>query len=203
MQVEDILGQARDAMSVRRVFGEPIERDGLTIIPVANVIGGGGGGWGEGPWAPAGRADAGTATEDAEASAEGAGDAASLGPPAAAPARFRCARDPGRGLRHQGRRVRWEPAMDLTRVAIMGQIVGHRVPAGPPLHPDVPRQGLSGTPPLAHPGGDGQRSPSAMRIAASRPAAVSRRQVVVPSDQNRASPTQRRGSSIDWPSDAR
>ena len=28
----------------QRVFGEPIERDGVTIIPVARVAGGGGGG---------------------------------------------------------------------------------------------------------------------------------------------------------------
>jgi len=42
--VDDILGGAREAMSVRRVFGEPIERDGVTIVPVARIRGGGGGG---------------------------------------------------------------------------------------------------------------------------------------------------------------
>jgi uncharacterized spore protein YtfJ len=44
----DSLRGSRDAMSVRRVFGEPIEVDGVTVIPVARVVGGGGGGAGDG-----------------------------------------------------------------------------------------------------------------------------------------------------------
>jgi len=36
--------RARDVLTVRRVYGEAIERDGVTIIPAANVRGGGGGG---------------------------------------------------------------------------------------------------------------------------------------------------------------
>lgn len=36
--------RARDVLTVRRVFGDPIERDGITVIPAANVRGGGGGG---------------------------------------------------------------------------------------------------------------------------------------------------------------
>lgn len=44
MQAQDILAQARDTLTVKRVFGEPIERDGVTVIPVANVAGGAGGG---------------------------------------------------------------------------------------------------------------------------------------------------------------
>ena len=35
---------ARDALSVRRVFGEPVERDGVTVIPASAWLGGGGGG---------------------------------------------------------------------------------------------------------------------------------------------------------------
>ncbi|MGH8929951.1 MAG: GerW family sporulation protein [Egibacteraceae bacterium] len=35
---------ARDAMTVRRVFGDPYERGGVTVIPVATVLGGAGGG---------------------------------------------------------------------------------------------------------------------------------------------------------------
>jgi uncharacterized spore protein YtfJ len=42
--VDEILEGAREAMSVRRVFGEPYEQDGVTIIPAAAVRGGGGGG---------------------------------------------------------------------------------------------------------------------------------------------------------------
>lgn len=39
---------SRDAVSVRRVFGDPYECDGVTVIPVARVAGGGGGGGGQG-----------------------------------------------------------------------------------------------------------------------------------------------------------
>ena len=41
--VDEIISQARDSITVKRVFGEPIEKDQLTIIPVAKVIGGAGG----------------------------------------------------------------------------------------------------------------------------------------------------------------
>jgi uncharacterized spore protein YtfJ len=44
MNVDELLSGARDAMSVRRVYGEPIERDGVVVIPAAAVGGGGGGG---------------------------------------------------------------------------------------------------------------------------------------------------------------
>jgi uncharacterized spore protein YtfJ len=42
--LKDVMGSWRDTYTVRRVFGDPIEKDGLTIIPVAMVAGGGGGG---------------------------------------------------------------------------------------------------------------------------------------------------------------
>ena len=42
--IDEILGGARDAITVRRVYGEPIEQDGVTIVPAAAVRGGGGGG---------------------------------------------------------------------------------------------------------------------------------------------------------------
>lgn len=38
------LDRARDVLTVKRVFGDPIERDGVTIVPAAKVRGGGGGG---------------------------------------------------------------------------------------------------------------------------------------------------------------
>lgn len=42
--IDAMLKGARDAMTVSRVFGEPIERDGATIIPVAEIKGYAGGG---------------------------------------------------------------------------------------------------------------------------------------------------------------
>jgi len=44
MNPSELLHGVRDAISVRRVFGEPIERDGVVVVPVARVSGGGGGG---------------------------------------------------------------------------------------------------------------------------------------------------------------
>ncbi|MGH2429833.1 MAG: spore germination protein GerW family protein [Candidatus Limnocylindria bacterium] len=44
MNVDEMLQGVREAMTARTVFGEPIERDGVLIIPAARVRGGGGGG---------------------------------------------------------------------------------------------------------------------------------------------------------------
>ena len=44
MKVEELLSGARDAISVRRVYGDPIEEDGIVVIPAAAISGGGGGG---------------------------------------------------------------------------------------------------------------------------------------------------------------
>src|SRR5262245_47291629 len=41
---DELLGGARDAISVKRVYGGPIESEGVTVVPVAKVGGGGGGG---------------------------------------------------------------------------------------------------------------------------------------------------------------
>jgi uncharacterized spore protein YtfJ len=43
------IGRIEESMSVRRVFGEPYEKNGMTVIPAARVQGVGGGGGGEGP----------------------------------------------------------------------------------------------------------------------------------------------------------
>src|SRR5437879_12444699 len=42
--VQEALSGVRDAISVKRVFGEPYEKDGVTVIPVAAIGGGGGAG---------------------------------------------------------------------------------------------------------------------------------------------------------------
>jgi uncharacterized spore protein YtfJ len=46
MNIDELLSRAGDQMGIHRVFGEPIERDGVTVVPVAMVMGGGGGGSG-------------------------------------------------------------------------------------------------------------------------------------------------------------
>ena len=44
MNVDEMLTGARDAITVKRVYGDPIERDGILVIPAARVAGGAGGG---------------------------------------------------------------------------------------------------------------------------------------------------------------
>ena len=46
MTPDEIVTRVGDQLGIRRVFGEPVERDGLTVIPVAVAVGGGGGGTG-------------------------------------------------------------------------------------------------------------------------------------------------------------
>jgi uncharacterized spore protein YtfJ len=48
MDLDEVMNHARDAMTVKRVFGDAYEKDGVTIIPVANVMGGAGAGGGPG-----------------------------------------------------------------------------------------------------------------------------------------------------------
>ena len=46
MDITDLISRAQDSITVRKVFGEPVERDGVTFIPAARVMGGSGGGGG-------------------------------------------------------------------------------------------------------------------------------------------------------------
>lgn len=46
MKIDDILTTAKDSMSVRRAFADPVERDRATVITAAAVSGGAGGGSG-------------------------------------------------------------------------------------------------------------------------------------------------------------
>jgi uncharacterized spore protein YtfJ len=94
VNVQEMLTNARDAMTVRRVFGEPYERDGVTVIPVAVVTGGGGGGTGQ----------------DGDG-ASGAGGGFGIR-----------ARPVGAYVIRDGE-VRWEPSLDLTRIILGGQIL--------------------------------------------------------------------------------
>lgn len=42
--VDELLRGAQDAIAAKRVYGEPVEGEGVTVIPAAAVRGGGGGG---------------------------------------------------------------------------------------------------------------------------------------------------------------
>jgi uncharacterized spore protein YtfJ len=85
----------RDLVSVRRVFGEAYEVDGVTIIPVAKVGGGGGGGGGD----------------DESGGAGGFGSGFGVG---AAPVGVYEVRDG---------KAEWKPAVDVNRIAKGGQVL--------------------------------------------------------------------------------
>jgi uncharacterized spore protein YtfJ len=44
MNVDEMLTGARDAITVKRVYGDPIEKNGITLVPAAKLSGGAGGG---------------------------------------------------------------------------------------------------------------------------------------------------------------
>ncbi|MET0764639.1 MAG: spore germination protein GerW family protein [Blastococcus sp.] len=46
MRLAELVTTLRDTMTVSQVYGEPYERDGVTVIPAAAVRGGAGGGTG-------------------------------------------------------------------------------------------------------------------------------------------------------------
>ena len=46
MKIEEVMHTARDAITVTRVYAEPFDKDGITLIPAAAVRGGAGGGTG-------------------------------------------------------------------------------------------------------------------------------------------------------------
>ena len=125
MQAREILAQARDAMNARRVFGEPIDRDGVTIVPVMRLLGGAGGGGGEENASLGGAAGVMTdavadATTDAsiEPAAGLQGAAASFG------VGFGVKASPAGVYVIKGDDVRWLPAVEPERLAfIAGTIV--------------------------------------------------------------------------------
>jgi uncharacterized spore protein YtfJ len=94
---------ADSILTVRRAFGEPVERGGVTVVPVARVVGGAGSGYGTGHTG-SGRSD------ESEGSGGGGGFGVHVRPLGV----YVVTED----------RVRWEPVLDLQRVVLGGQVVG-------------------------------------------------------------------------------
>ena len=109
--MKEIMEPWRDTYTARRVFGDPIEKDGITVIPAAMVAGGGGGGTGP---------------------AEGADDTESAGGGFGGMAR------PAGVYVLRGDDVQWQPAIDVTLLGmavialaaltmlVMGRALRHR-----------------------------------------------------------------------------
>lgn len=95
MDVQEIMTQARDTLTVKRVFGEPVEEQGVTIIPVATIRGGAGGGQSEG----------------------------SGGEPQGGGTGFGIMARPAGAYVVKDGNASWRPALDLNRVIMGGQAV--------------------------------------------------------------------------------
>ncbi|HSR22630.1 MAG TPA: spore germination protein GerW family protein, partial [Candidatus Eisenbacteria bacterium] len=87
------------ALTVRRVYGDPIERDGLVLVPAAAVRGGAGGGGGE--------------AQPAEGAQPGSGFGGGWGGSARPVGAFVIT----------GGSVSWQPAVDVNRVILGGQAI--------------------------------------------------------------------------------
>jgi len=94
MQIEELISGARDVVSAKRVYGDPYEKNGLTVIPAATVRAGGGGGMGDG-----------------EPGGSGGGGGFGL-----------MARPSGAWIIENGD-VTWKPAIDVNRIVLGGQII--------------------------------------------------------------------------------
>jgi uncharacterized spore protein YtfJ len=94
MDIQETIAKAQDAITVNRVYGEPYERDGVVFIPAAEIRGGGGGGGGS----------------DAANKSSGSGGGYGVN-----------ARPVGAYV-VEGGRVRWEPALDVTGIAVRAMV---------------------------------------------------------------------------------
>jgi uncharacterized spore protein YtfJ len=97
MDPASLIDKTRDALTVKRVFGDPYERNGVTVLPAASVRGGAGGGTGEG----------------GEGENRGSGTGGGFG----------VAAKPAGVYVIKGDDVTWRPAVDVNRVILGGQIV--------------------------------------------------------------------------------
>jgi uncharacterized spore protein YtfJ len=95
MNAEEILEHAHDTMSVKRVFGEPYEKDGVTMVPAATINGGVGSGSGEGPEGKGGGSGGGYGVREKPA---------------------------GAFVIKEGQ-VRWVPSVDVNRIVLGAQLV--------------------------------------------------------------------------------
>jgi uncharacterized spore protein YtfJ len=90
MKLDELVSSTRDALTARRIYAEPFERDGLAVIPAALVRGGAGGGSGH---------------DEKGQEGEGGG--------------FGMTGAPAGAYVIQGNSVKWLPAVDPNRLFLM------------------------------------------------------------------------------------
>jgi uncharacterized spore protein YtfJ len=108
MSFNDVLEHAGRSLGVKRVYGEPYEKNGVTVIPAARVIGGYGGG-GERVNIPVGSEEAGGESSEVGAGGMGGG--------------FGLVGWPVGAYVIKGDSVRWVPAVDVNRLMFGVQVV--------------------------------------------------------------------------------
>ena len=94
-KIDEIIAEARDSITVRKVYGEPYEKNGVTVIPAAAVRGGGGGGEGT--------------NDDDQSSGSGGG--------------FGVTARPVGAFTIRGDEVVWVPAADTTKVIVFAEVI--------------------------------------------------------------------------------
>jgi len=94
MKVDELINQAKDAITVKRVYGDAYEKNGLTVIPAAVVAGGGGGGAGH---------------DETGGDGEGGG--------------FGMTGRPAGAFVIKGDQVTWRPAVDPNRMLVVAGVV--------------------------------------------------------------------------------
>lgn len=120
-----------EAFGAREVYGEPIERDGATVIPAARVWSGGGAGGGGGiepggaarpgsPGDPAGAA--GPAERGVEGGGEGGAEPGDLAQGDGGGIGFGRRAEPAGAFVVDQHGVRWVPAVDVNRIVLGGQV---------------------------------------------------------------------------------
>jgi len=92
---DQLLSSGMDLMTVKKVYGEPYQSNGVVFVPAASIRGGMGGGEGE--------------RSETTPAGQGGGMGISARPIGA--------------YRIHGNDVDWVPAVDVTRVIVTGQIV--------------------------------------------------------------------------------
>ena len=97
MTMENMMQSWKDTYTIRRVFGDPIEKGDVIVIPVAKIAGGAGGGSGPG-----------AETDEAESSGSGFGG---------------MAKPAGVFVVHADH-VEWMPALDVTTLGIGALLLG-------------------------------------------------------------------------------
>lgn len=90
-----LVDNIQDRFTARLVYGDPVEQDGLVVIPAIRVVGGGGGGNG---------------TDPEHGESQGAG--------------FGLRAKPAGAWVFRNGSVRWKPAIDVNAIILGGQVVG-------------------------------------------------------------------------------